>query len=406
MAQPNDRALAEMQQYLESRSRQHITVTMAEMQKRYQGAPYGWREIDIAALTAALMRRQKIQMLYGSAVLTVGDRKVLDCLRKRAETEKTVLRQKVSAPDILIKKARQLAAELFGAMDLHTDEDGLCGQLASLLGDKKAVNQALLSRYTGKAPYPGKSVAEGGRDTLEGILAQRSDNIAFLEAFTNAEDALLDWSEDMPEVAFFFENQKGLFDSAWQLCEQVQGDKTYFENEAGALAAVRAMLDILHSPKPYRRIVELPALEKTVQDTYQRINDDRRESVKAAVSQARGDIHTLAADRPELREEIRRADEELDRRAQAALAAGSPTLLDASITQIITYGNSVCKKLEALIAAKDTSGSPRLRVATLRRYDVLPQKRLSSPQEVDAYVADLRQKLLDALQGNDAIQMN
>ena len=210
----------------------------------------------------------------------------------------------------------------------------------------------------------------------------------------------------MPEVAFFFENQKDLFDSAWQLCEQVQSDKTYFENEAGALAAVRAMLDILHSPKPYRRIVELPALEKTVQDTYQCINNDRRESVKAAVSQARGDIHTLAADRPELREEIRRADEELDRRAQAALAAGSPTLLDASITQIITYGNSVCKKLEALIAAKDTSGSPRLRVATLRRYDVLPQKRLSSPQEVDAYVADLRQKLLDALQGNDAIQMN
>ena len=406
VAQPNDRALAEMQQYLESRSRQHITVTMADMHKRYQGAPYGWREIDIAALTAALMRRQKIQLLYGGAVLTAGDRKVLDCLRKRAETEKTVLRQKVSAPDILIKKARQLAAELFDAMDLHTDEDGLCGQLASLLGDKKAANQALLSRYTGKAPYPGKSVAEGGRDTLEGILTQRSDNIAFLEAFTNAEDALLDWSEDMPEVAFFFENQKDLFDSAWQLCEQVQGDKTYFENEAGALAAVRAMLDILHSPKPYRRIVELPALEKTVQDTYQRINDDRRESVKAAVSQARGDIHTLAADRPELREEIRRADEELDRRAQAALAAGSPTLLDASITQIITYGNSVCKKLEALIAAKDTSGSPRLRVATLRRYDVLPQKRLSSPQEVDAYVADLRQKLLDALQGNDAIQMN
>lgn len=45
-------------------------------------------------------------------------------------------------------------------------------------------------------------------------------------------------------------------------------------------------------------------------------------------------------------------------------------------------------------------------MATLRRYDVLPQKCLSSPQEVDAYVADLRQKLLDALQGNDAIQMN
>lgn len=58
------------------------------MQKRYQGAPYGWREIDIAALTAALMRRQKIQLLYGGAVLTAGDRKVLDCLAQARRNRK------------------------------------------------------------------------------------------------------------------------------------------------------------------------------------------------------------------------------------------------------------------------------------------------------------------------------
>ena len=47
-----------------------------------------------------------------------------------------------------------------------------------------------------------------------------------------------------------------------------------------------------------------------------------------------------------------------------------------------------------------------LRVKTIRRYDVLPQKRLSSAAEIEAYVEQLKQKLLQELAENDAIQMN
>lgn len=49
---------------------------------------------------------------------------------------------------------------------------------------------------------------------------------------------------------------------------------------------------------------------------------------------------------------------------------------------------------------------PSLRVKTIRRYDVLPQKRLSSAAEIEDYVEQLKQKLLKELEENDAIQMN
>lgn len=104
VAAPNALALDEVCQYLEIRARQNRTVTMMELQRRYQAAPYGWREIDIAAMTASLMKAQRIQMVYGSTALLPSDRKVIDCLRKRTEIEKTIIRQKVSAPDILVKK--------------------------------------------------------------------------------------------------------------------------------------------------------------------------------------------------------------------------------------------------------------------------------------------------------------
>lgn len=406
IAVPNSMALEEIRQYLDIRSRQHMTVTMSEIQKRYQSVPYGWREIDIAAIVATLMRGQKIQLIYGGTALLPSERKVIECLRKRTETEKTVVRQKVSVTDAQMKKSRQLAAELFGAMDLRTDEENLCSQIETLLSDAKRKNEKLIMFYTASIPYPGKAVVDNGKATIDNILTKRSDNVAFLDAFTKAEDDLLDWSEDIREVEFFFNNQKKIFDSAWKLCDKVQREKHYFADEPEAVSAVNEIQTILKTAKPYRRIVELPTLQQKIDAAYDRINEARRNRVQEIIIQARGDIHTLAGDDPDLRNEIRKADEELERRRDEALAASSPTLLDASITQILTYKDSVCRKLEQLIANKATPVMPKLRVATLRRYDIMPQKRLSSEAEIEAYVDELRTKLMSALKDNDAIQLN
>lgn len=402
---PNARALEEMRQYLEVRSRQHMTVTMSEMQKRYQAAPYGWREIDIAALVATLVRAQKVQLMYGGTALLPSDRKTVDCLRKRTETEKTLVQQKISAPDILIKRARKLAEELFGSMDMRTDEESLCGQLETLLTNEKQKNEGILALYTDAVAYPGRSVVESGKTALDGVLLRRGDNVAFLEAFTKAEDDLLDWLEDVQKVEFFFKHQKKIFDDAWKMCENVQKEKNYFMDEAQAMTAVETMREILRAPKPYQRIMELPTLAQQVSEAYDRINEARRGYIQEAVVQARGDIHTLAGDDPELRREIRKVDDELERRREEALHASSPTLVDASVMQIRTYARSVCHRLENIIANKNNAYAPKDDITELHRYDLLPQKRLSSEAEINAYVEALREKLRSALKDHDAIQI-
>ena len=407
MDAPNARALEEIRQLLQIRAAQHMTVTMAELQKRYQAAPYGWREIDIAALVATLLRAQSVQLSYNGAPLLPGDRKIIECMRKRTETERTVVCQKVSAPEVLLKSARNLAAELFGGMALHTDEEGFCQQLESLLTDARDKNKALLAQYVPSIAYPGREIAEQGKALLESVLEKRGDHVAFLEAFTKKGDALLDWTEDIQAVTFFFKNQKNIFDAAWLLCKKMQQERLYFADGDEALLAVNAMLSILNDKKPYRCISELPALQKRAEEAYARVCDARREKLQTVLVQARGDIHTLAGDAPELRAEVRKADEELDRRADAALSAASPVLLDAAITQILTFEEGVCRRLEKLAAALHApSTAPRLRIATLRRYDLLPQARLSSAEEINDYVETLRVQLIRALQDHDAIQMN
>ena len=408
LAVPNARAVEEIDQYLTIRSRQNMQVTMADLQKRYQAAPYGWREVDVAAVIAAMLRAQKIQLIYSGTPLMPNDRKIVDCMRKRTETERTIVRLKVSVSEELLKKSRKLAIELFSTMDIKNDEENLCGQIAALLGDLKKKNDAILANYSGTVQYPGKRVADDGKRTMDHILLYVSDHTAFLNAFTEAEDDLLDWSEDFREVSFFFANQKTIFDNAWKLCEKLQQEQHYFSDEPDAKTAARSILEILRMEKPYRRIVEIPTHTQKIDAAYKRINDERRARVQDILVQARGDIHTLAYGHNELTDMVRKADDELERRRQSAMEAASPTLLDAAITQILTYKDDVCKRLEQLLTppTSSTPDQPKQRINTLRRYDVLPQQKLSSEEEIDKYVAALKDKLMAALKDHDAIQLN
>ncbi len=102
--------------------------------------------------------------------------------------------------------------------------------------------------------------------------------------------------------------------------------------------------------------------------------------------------------------------EELERRKEAALQATSPTQLDAMITQIYTYKDAECRWIEDWIARQNAPATPPTvkpkKIKTLRRYDIVPQKRLTSEQEINAYVDDLRRLLMNELKDNDVIQLN
>ena len=403
---PNAQALDEIRQFMEVRERQHIAVTVGEIQRRYQAAPYGWREIDVAALIAALMRAQKLQLIRDNLAIPYAERRAVDCLRRRADMDKTIVRLRVTPSDALMKKARAQAVELFDTMDIKQDEENLCGQIVSLLGERKKQCGALLAQYQGATPYPGKAVVEQGMTLIGGILDRRGDNVAMLEAFTRAEDELLDWKEDVAEVDFFFKNQAGVFRDAVRLSEQAERDSHYFADEPQAVEAAKAIRAIIQMQRPYREVRRLPELKAAVQQAYARISDARRARVEETVVQARGDVHTLAGDEPELRGDIRKIDEQLEAFKARALEAESPVELDAIITQIFTYRDGQCRRLEQLLAGLHGQNAPSLRIKTIRRYDVLPQKRLSSAAEIETYVEQLKQKLLQELAENDAIQMN
>lgn len=128
------------------------------------------------------------------------------------------------------------------------------------------------------------------------------------------------------------------------------------------------------------------------------------------VVQARGDIHTLAGEDSDARKISEKADEQLAKYEQDAMDSTNATELDAIVTKIHAHKNLVCREIEKLLASKRTPTDPPTvdtpkKPKQIRRYDVFPSKRLTSVADVDAYLASMRKKLLDELDGDNTIDL-
>ena len=411
----NEDALNEISQWLELKS-VGPTISMGDVQRRYQAIPYGWKEIDIAALIARLIAQQKISIKYGGAVVAKDDRRLVDYLRKKSEVDKAVVARRIAPSEDLMRKSISFLRDYLGAMDIPSDEDGLVRFVLNTFETKLAHYQGLLDQYA-QNRYPEKEQVTTARDLAQDILSQRKDNVALLNRMVQKQDDLLDSSEDMEGVELFFKSQRTVFDEAVKQMNRVSRERDYFATDPDTQEVFRTISSILAMPKPYNRIGELPELIGKVKAAYQALLELKKDEVAEIIRQCMQDVHQLAGEARDAGALLKQADDYFAGKREAAKEALSLTELDAMITQLLNYKDTVCKRMEVMAApapepqakesgeAKQPAPAPK-KIATVRRYDLCSVKRLQSRDDIDAYVEGIRQKLYQTLESCDGVQVN
>ena len=411
----NEDALNEISQWLELKS-VGPTISMGDVQRRYQAIPYGWKEIDIAALIARLIAQQKISIKYGGAVVAKDDRRLVDYLRKKSEVDKAVVARRIAPSEDLMRKSISFLRDYLSAMDIPSDEDGLVRFVLNTFETKLAHYQGLLDQYA-QNRYPEKEQVTAARDLAQDILSQRKDNVALLNRMVQKQDDLLDSSEDMEGVELFFKSQRTVFDEAVKQINRVSRERDYFATDPDTQEVFRTISGILAMPKPYNRIGELPELIGKVKAAYQSLLELKKEEVAETIRQCMQDVHQLAGEARDAGALLKQADDYFDGKREAVKEALSLTELDAMITQLLNHKDTVCKRMEVMAApapepqakesgeAKQPAPAPK-KIATVRRYDLCSVKRLQSRSDIDAYVEGIRQKLYQTLESCDSVQVN
>lgn len=407
----NEFALNEVSQWLEERYMNHVPISMGDVQRRYQAIPYGWREVDIAAIIARLIVSQKIEIRYGGAVVSKDDKNLVGYLRKKSEIEKANVSRRIAPSEELMRKSVTFLRDWLGQMGIPEDEDCLISFVKETLETKLVHYEKLIYEYN-LDRYPQKEVATTARDLISDILSQKRDNVAFLTRLIARQDDLRDSSDDMEEIETFFKSQRAIFDAARKLQRDLQNERDYFATDADATEKINAISSILAMTKPYARIKDLSDLMQGVKTAYGTLLAQKKEEVLGIITQCMGDVHTLAGVKSRANDEVKKSDDRFGEYKQKVAKATSLTVLDAMITQLLNYKDQVCKWIEPTLHEKNTqtgAGGEETKpkkIVQIRRYDVFPVKRLTSREEVEQYLDGIRKKLYDTLEANDGIQIN
>ena len=182
-----------------------------------------------------------------------------------------------------------------------------------------------------------------------------------------------------------------------------------FIADADAQNAISTISAITASSKPYKRIGELPELVQNIKKAYGSLLDLKREEVQENIRQCMEDVHQLAGEVRGAETLLHQADDHFAAKREDSRNAASLTELDAMTTQLLTYKDTVCRRMEALheeTPAQSSSPAPRsLNIKPIRRMDLCAMKRLRSKEDIDRYVEEIREKLIRALENSDGVQI-
>ena len=392
----NPEAVDEVEQFLELQGMKMLPTSMGDIQRRFSAIPYGWREIDIASVVCSLISIQKVALQYSGSMIQPTDKHIPDYLRRKTEIDKTLVARRTAISDSLMKKSREFLKEYFNTMDLPSDEDSLISYVLDSFTAERDKLQSLLDNQYASGTYPDKAVVENGVKLCTDLLSQKKDNTALLTKMVAMEDEFLDLSEDMADVLAFFKNQKTIFDSASTLLYTLTAESEYLQAEQEATKALAQIKNILAMQKPYKNIADLPTLIQKVQMVYGQLLDLKKQDVYAEIQGAMGEIHQTAQfDQKDI---VAKADDALGSKKKAAADATTLTQLDAMKIQIASIRQQYIKAL--MIPAK-----PDEKVATASRSSLGYSIKLKSEEDIDKYVAEIKNKLMELLDGNDVLHI-
>lgn len=422
----NAEAAEAMLSYLRARGQLHQATTVGDLQRNFQGKPYGWREIDVASVAAQLINRQQVTVSYGGVRVTVSDPKMPSYLRKQSEIDKATIAIRKSIPVAFVSKAKEVLRELDSAVNPPADEDGLVQAVKDCLDDRVSTLQGTLGdKYRGAKAYPGRVTIEEGIHLASSVLSQKADPEALLGELRKLSEEIMDNEEDLIEVRRFFEtNQKELFDKALKTLDIMRSESAYVEGDSdvqSALAGIRAIVD---AEKPYGKIKDLSGLTEKAMKSYSRLCAAKREDMLCRLDSAYAEIENYAKSEGApaagaCAAIVAGAGESCVQKRASIHDAKTCSSLDAIGAQIDAWRNSQLTKID--MAVRDTkipksepgSGSvvpsvppkPASRPKVVQRSSVLPAKTLHNEEEIDEYLAQLKARLLKELEGSESIRL-
>ena len=390
----NVEAVNEIETFLTTQQARFLPTSMSDILKRFTSIPYGWKEIDIAACVAELIKNQKIQIKRSGNIVSPLDRNIVDYLRKRSEIENVAIEKRVSPNPELIRNARNILKEYFRTMDIPSSEDDLVDRAITDFSEEKDECTNIISYYS-SGNYPQREVVEKAIKLYEDILNRKNDNQAFLTAIVSYKDNLYALLDELEDIKQFFKTQKSVFDKGLNTINNLKDEETYIDANEEAANALQELKNIISMEKPYSEIRNIPNLIQIIDNNYNSLLENKRKELVNYYEQIKDNLYSNVS---ESNTDIYQAIvNDITIKQSNIESTNKITILDATKSALGEYARKDTLKL------LNTDKEKPVTISQVLNADSIVPKEKITKDNVDEYINKVKDKINKLLEDNDEI---
>ena len=411
----NQEACDSVYSYLEKQAMLKMPTSMSDIQSRYQSIPYGWKEIDIAAVVARLIQAQKVTVKHSGQTIQPDDHRLIDYLRKRSEIGYTSISVRETIPAQKLRRVRDILKEYFDVMDVPNDEDGLVAYITKSFNVEK-LDLENMQNQNNSVMHPGSDEIDKALKCVKKVLWALNDNIALVDTICELEDNLLDSKEEMDNVKNFYNIQIKLYDSAVREKNEVMyREKDYLYDIPDVKEAVDRITDITKITNSFRydRISDLNECISTIKDERNKVIASKKAEVNDVIDSCMNEAEIKAESDDRLQNILADAKQQFNEKKDEVNRLNDLVDLDAKINSITNLKDKIISRMDGILdEKKNTSAGPSAtaktknkKVRQLQRAVVFSQVNLTSAEDIDRYLSNIKNRLLSYINDDEEIQI-
>lgn len=399
-------------------------TTLKTLMDRYMKAPYGFVPLDIQWLVAWLFAHGKINLTYNNETLALGQTPqptLLNYLTRQEHQSKLVVERRVEVPQQHKRAGEDFMRKWFKQNSFPTNEDQFMQEFKDKAKRKEQYLEKLKLYYLTQPELPGEATIGAAIDLLnEAIRRNRASNF-----FKHLYDTKNEWTQLLdqltPVESFLEGSQREIYERALLYRQHYALSHAYITDQQ-VKEKMQEIQAILKLRVPYGEIYKLPSLLEDYIKLHIALLDQEAAPVRKRIDSDRKTVLAALNESPikdELLATVLSSFENLGDRLKHAQSvheirnlgyesdATKINLLDDISRRSTSHQVQQAAAQAAATVEDDSSNqpSPAVRQPVYRHVSmhslVSASTTLSTPEQVDVYVNQLRNKLLEQLESGD-----
>lgn len=400
-------------------------TTVKQLLEHFNKKPYGWRDLDVLGMVAALLKAEAVQISRHEVPVDIKDYSFKNDFVKKNGLDVMVIRTQEKISDEILHKVKRIMNDVY-SLSVPMKEVDMKNDVLAFFNKKKEFLSNLKIKYSGKS-FAGSGSIPAIYTDIDAIT-RTSDTATIFNEIITRKDNLEDNADILEQLESFYKegsSQKKVFEEAAEICRWYDDNNTIFADLGAIADTIAAMSAILQMPVPFGKMTELGNLvfqangikDQILQEKYDNairsINGDKAEIKKELDAALTADISD--AQKAKIQDKY----DEIERTYNSwnNTITKKTTNLDSYVLSSQTAVKNFKKFVSSVLAEKPVDpvnpvnpvDPPKpVRRKTVRVIDCVPvaKKKIKSKDEIPAVLEYIKAELEKALNSNDEIDLD